>query len=145
MVYLAFCFIGWTLVFSCLFWRSLSIVKQAVNHLQRLHQIPCDKCLYFTGDYRLKCTVNPLVALTETAIGCRDFARGVQASVGFWERRFLPKTRPPEFIRGTAPSPNEQRTGCGSCIAMHHCSNAHQKPQPSVFKLKLPKLTTNLK
>lgn len=122
MVYLAFCFIGWTLVFSCLFWRSLSIVKQAVNHLQRLHQIPCDKCLYFTGDYRLKCTVNPLVALTETAIGCRDFAPGVQA-----------------------PSPNEQRTGCGSCIAMHHCSNAHQKPQPSVFKLKLPKLTTNLK
>jgi hypothetical protein len=111
MVYLAFCFIGWTLIFSCLFWRSLSVFKQAVSHLQRLHQIPCDKCVYFTGDYRLKCTVNPLEALTETAIGCRDFA------------------------------PNEQRTGCASCIAMNHCSNAHKKPLYSVFKLKLPKLT----
>jgi hypothetical protein len=111
MVYLVFCFISWTLVFSCLFWRSLSMFKQAINHLKRLHQIPCDKCAYFTGDYRLKCTVNPLVAMSETAIGCRDF------------------------------SPDEHRTDCGSCIAMNHCSNAHKRLKHSVFKFKLPKLT----
>lgn len=108
MVHLAFCCSVWTLIFSCLFWRLLSMIEQAVNHLKRLHQIPCDKCVYFTGDYRLKCTVNPLAAMSETAIGCRDFL------------------------------PDQSKTGCSSCLAVNHCSNANQKSQHSVFK---PKIT----
>lgn len=48
-------------------------VRQGWQHLQQLHQIPCSRCAYFTGDYRLKCTVYPSQALTEEAIGCRDF------------------------------------------------------------------------
>ena len=52
------------------------MLKQAISHLKRLHQIPCNKCAYFTGDYRLKCTVNPIDAMSENAIGCRDFMHG---------------------------------------------------------------------
>jgi hypothetical protein len=63
-------------------WSSLTVFlwsiwlafRDGIVHLKRLHQIPCPNCLYFTGDYRLKCTVNPCSALTEEAIGCRDFA-----------------------------------------------------------------------
>ena len=55
---------GWTLV-SCI----LDVIAQA----KRMHQIPCTKCRFFTGDYRLKCTVNPSLANTEQAIGCGDY------------------------------------------------------------------------
>lgn len=81
MVHLVLCFSVWTIIFTGLFWRSLAVVKQAVQHLQRLHQIPCDKCMYFTGDYRLKCTVNPTVAMSDRAIGCRDFLHDNQRSM----------------------------------------------------------------
>lgn len=47
--------------------------RQGWKYLQQLHKIPCSRCAYFTGDYRLKCTVCPSQALTEEAIGCRDF------------------------------------------------------------------------
>ncbi len=74
MLHLVFCCTVWTLVsiFSC--WRLIAIANKAVRHLRRLHQIPCSNCAYFTGDYRLKCTVHPTVAMSETAIGCRDFS-----------------------------------------------------------------------
>ena len=80
-MHLVFCFSIWTLVFSYLGWRLIAIAKQAVQHLQRLHQVPCDKCVYFTGDYRLKCTVNPTTAMSEAAIGCRDFLHDNQRSM----------------------------------------------------------------
>lgn len=38
-----------------------------------MHQIPCSRCQYFTNNYRLKCTLQPLIANTELAIGCSDF------------------------------------------------------------------------
>lgn len=41
---------------------------------KRLHQIPCSKCQYFSGDYTLKCALHPSQAGTEAAIDCRDFA-----------------------------------------------------------------------
>ncbi len=44
-----------------------------INYVKRLHQIPCSRCTFFTGDYRLKCTVHPYSALTETAINCSDY------------------------------------------------------------------------
>ena len=60
---------GWTLV-SC----TLDVIAQA----KRMHQIPCTKCRFFTGDYRLKCTVNPSLANTEGAIGCGDYRANSQ-------------------------------------------------------------------
>ncbi|MGK7918653.1 MAG: hypothetical protein AB4080_01410 [Trichodesmium sp.] len=47
--------------------------KSGINYVKRLHQIPCSRCTFFTGDYRLKCTVHPYSALTETAINCSDY------------------------------------------------------------------------
>ena len=63
---------AWILVGSLLFsfWKT---AKEGIAHLKKLHQIPCSRCVFFTGDYRLKCTVNPLTAMSEEAINCRDF------------------------------------------------------------------------
>ncbi len=36
------------------FWRNL---RKGVAQIKRVHQIPCDRCAFCTGDYRLKCTV----------------------------------------------------------------------------------------
>ena len=47
--------------------------KSGINYVKRLHQIPCSRCTFFTGDYRLKCTVHPYSALTETALNCTDY------------------------------------------------------------------------
>ncbi len=47
--------------------------QSGINYVKRLHQIPCSRCTFFTNDYRLKCTVNPYSALTETAINCSDY------------------------------------------------------------------------
>ena len=107
-MHLVLCFSVWTLIFSCLFWRLLSICQRAIAHLKRLHQVPCNKCAYFTGDYRLKCTVNPMVAMSETAIGCRDFLYD-----------------------------DNRASGCCGCIAMNQCSNVSHKLKRSVFKRKL--------
>jgi hypothetical protein len=48
-------------------------VSKGVKHVTRLHQIPCHNCDFFTNDYRLKCTLHPMIACTEEAIACRDF------------------------------------------------------------------------
>jgi hypothetical protein len=47
--------------------------SRGFEQVARMHQVPCDRCAYFTGDYNLKCTVHPCQALTEAAIDCRDF------------------------------------------------------------------------
>lgn len=57
-------------------WSILKNSSKCVNNLKRLHQIPCSNCAFFTNDYRLKCTVHPLKALSEEAIGCQDFEPG---------------------------------------------------------------------
>lgn len=48
-------------------------VQDGITRLKRLHQIPCSRCAFFTGDYRLKCTIHPCQALSEEAINCRDY------------------------------------------------------------------------
>ena len=55
-------------------WRLLKTLQQGTSYVRRLHNIPCSRCAYFTGDYRLKCTVHPTSALTEEAIDCMDYA-----------------------------------------------------------------------
>lgn len=48
-------------------------IKEGITKIRRLHQIPCSRCAFFTGDYRLKCTVHPCKALSEEAIDCLDY------------------------------------------------------------------------
>ena len=48
-------------------------LKKDWKHLQKLHQIPCDRCVFFTGEYNLKCTVHPYKALKEEAVDCVDY------------------------------------------------------------------------
>ena len=72
-MHLFICFSFWSMVTSLIIWRTFTTAKQAINYVRRLHKIPCSNCAYFTGDYRLKCTVNPFKALSEEAIDCRDF------------------------------------------------------------------------
>ncbi|MDA0213147.1 MULTISPECIES: hypothetical protein [Desertifilum] len=54
-------------------WSIWLAAKEAFSRLRRLHQIPCTKCAFYTGDYRLKCTVRPCEALSEAAWNCVDF------------------------------------------------------------------------
>jgi hypothetical protein len=51
----------------------LAWAGQGVQDIKTLHEIPCSRCRYFTGEYHLKCPVNPSTALTEAAIDCLDF------------------------------------------------------------------------
>ncbi|NEN97613.1 MAG: hypothetical protein F6K50_19410 [Moorea sp. SIO3I7] len=66
------CIAAWTLIGIAL-WRMRATFRDGVAHLRQLHQIPCSRCAFFTGDYRLKCTVHPSKALTEEAINCYDY------------------------------------------------------------------------
>jgi hypothetical protein len=50
-----------------------SAIQESVATAKRMHQIPCSNCQFFTDDYRLKCTVHPSRANTETAINCTDY------------------------------------------------------------------------
>lgn len=65
-------FFAWSIVILSIasVWFSW---EKGRKHLQRLHQIPCNRCVFFTNDYRLKCTVNPIKACSEEAINCIDF------------------------------------------------------------------------
>nr|WP_293135179.1 hypothetical protein [Okeania sp. SIO3I5] len=54
-------------------WNFYVTFKSGINYVKRLHQIPCSRCTFFTDDYRLKCTVHPYSALTETALNCSDY------------------------------------------------------------------------
>jgi len=54
-------------------WSLFSTVFEGVNRAKYMHQIPCANCQYFTGDYGLKCTVHPSIALSEDAIHCPDY------------------------------------------------------------------------
>ncbi len=65
-------FFAWSIVILSIasVWFSW---EKGRKHLQRLHQIPCNRCVFFTNNYRLKCTVNPIKACSEEAINCIDF------------------------------------------------------------------------
>ena len=73
MLHLLFCFGVWTLVVTVMVKPIIQGIIEGINHVKKMHQIPCANCVYFTGDYRLKCPVNPIEAMSENAIACRDF------------------------------------------------------------------------
>jgi hypothetical protein len=62
----------WTLI-PVLGWSLVRAFREGLTHLKRLHQVPCDRCAFSTGDYRLKCTVHPYTAFTDEAVECLDF------------------------------------------------------------------------
>ena len=53
--------------------RIVQSLLAGLRHVKRLHQIPCDRCAFSTGEWHLKCTVHPVNAFSEQAIGCRDY------------------------------------------------------------------------
>lgn len=48
-------------------------IYDVIKRSQTMHKIPCPNCNFFTNDYRLKCTIKPLIANTEEAINCQDY------------------------------------------------------------------------
>ncbi len=54
-------------------WSVWAAARDALHQAQRMHQVPCANCRYFSGDRHLKCPVHPYQALSELAIGCTDF------------------------------------------------------------------------
>ena len=67
------CFLSMIMMVGIAAWSIWNTLQEGMRYLRQLHQIPCSRCVYFTGDYRLKCPVHPIVALTEDAIACRDY------------------------------------------------------------------------
>ena len=74
MLHIIFCIALWSIIGGFITWKILQGANQGINYLKKLHQIPCANCVYFTGDHRLKCTVEPVKAMTENALACKDFA-----------------------------------------------------------------------
>jgi hypothetical protein len=71
------CISAGMLAYTLATWKS---VQKNWLHLRRLHQIPCSQCVFFTGEYKLKCTVHPCKALSEEAIGCIDYQTAKKSS-----------------------------------------------------------------
>ncbi len=65
-------------------WQLSSSAIAVISQARQMHRIPCAGCAFCTGDYRLKCTVQPLTALTEAAIGCKDF--DLRTASPSWDR-----------------------------------------------------------
>jgi hypothetical protein len=67
------CFVlAWALAIATL-WTITMSIRDTIARSQKMHQIPCTGCQFFTNDHRLKCTVQPTIANTEQAIDCHDF------------------------------------------------------------------------
>jgi hypothetical protein len=68
-----FCFVmAWGLILMVA-WSIFAALRDGTARVKQLHRIPCADCCFFTNSYHLKCPVHPSVALSEEAIGCRDY------------------------------------------------------------------------
>ena len=67
------CFVFTWIFIILLGWSLWSAIGDTLAKSKRMHEIPCSNCQFFTNDYRLKCTVHPLIANTEQAIDCGDY------------------------------------------------------------------------
>ncbi|MEL6471351.1 MAG: hypothetical protein AAFQ74_16625 [Cyanobacteria bacterium J06623_4] len=54
-------------------WHLFTGLRQGVSNVRQLHKIPCATCRYANCSHHLKCSVQPLIAFSEQAIGCQDF------------------------------------------------------------------------
>jgi hypothetical protein len=67
------CFATTWIVLSMLVANLWRLSRDTTLYANRMHQIPCAQCRFFTANYQLKCTIHPIEALTEEAIGCLDY------------------------------------------------------------------------
>jgi hypothetical protein len=68
--------------------------QKAFLYLNQLHQVPCSRCVFFTGEHRLKCTVDPLKAMSIEAINCRDFEQKCHTKTNLLiQRKFFTKLK----------------------------------------------------
>ncbi len=63
---------AWSLM-GMIGWTIAKAVRDTIAQAQRMHQIPCAYCQFFTNDHRLKCTIHPHLANSESAIDCPDY------------------------------------------------------------------------
>ncbi len=92
------CFIcAWSLVFLFV-WSTFKTTREGLHYVNKLHQIPCSGCAFFTNDYRLKCTVNPITALSEDAINCCDFEPAASHNTSVVKQcKFIKYSQKPDF------------------------------------------------
>lgn len=62
-------------LFAVLILTIITVIVEVHKRSRKMHEIPCTDCRYFTGNFYLKCSVNPHIANTELAISCRDFQK----------------------------------------------------------------------
>ncbi len=62
----------WTIIAIAVF-NLVAMIKEGAQSVRKMHRIPCANCRYSTNDYRLKCSVHPTDAFSESAINCLDF------------------------------------------------------------------------
>ncbi|MCX7592732.1 MAG: hypothetical protein N2235_03010 [Fischerella sp.] len=67
------CFVSAWMLMILVAWSLWTATRDSLKIAQKMHQIPCASCQYFTDDHRLKCTVHPSIANTEEAINCIDY------------------------------------------------------------------------
>jgi hypothetical protein len=63
---------GWAIL--CLMVSIILMAARAeIIALERLHQVSCINCQFFSKNPYLKCAVHPCIALTEKANDCSDY------------------------------------------------------------------------
>jgi hypothetical protein len=63
---------GWAIL--CLMVSIILMAARAeIIALERLHQVSCINCQFFSKNPYLKCAVHPCIALTEKANNCSDY------------------------------------------------------------------------
>jgi hypothetical protein len=82
---------AWALI-ALLCWSAWQTCRQGIQQLKRLHGIPCSRCVYFTGDHRLKCTVHPCTAFSEDALNCVDFEPALRCAAHSPKRSMKPES-----------------------------------------------------
>lgn len=75
------------LVLLSFVWALCLALKQGWTNLQQLHQVPCGRCTFFTGEYQVKCALYPHKALSVEAIGCLDYESPAMSSRQLATRR----------------------------------------------------------
>ena len=72
-VLIPICFVFAWIFLILLAWSIVSGIRDTTARAKKMHEIPCSNCDFFTNDYRLKCTVDPISANTELALKCKDY------------------------------------------------------------------------
>lgn len=75
------------LVLLSFFWSLCVSLRQGWTNLQQLHQMPCDRCVFFTGEYHVKCALHPYKALSVEAINCLEYESAAMSSRQMATRR----------------------------------------------------------